>query len=316
MDGTAAVSAESPESRSDNGKPQPIGRIIANKALRPPLKAPAPKPVPPPPRPQSARSLGYSFVPYPEELAALERAGTLPPSQLRVLTLRRFANPMTGEWFTTTQEVAVLIGTDRSTAQKALRLLERAQYLHIRHLRSHTVELVVYFGGFAEPEHVKEGLAPLRWDSNSTVAGTVNAHGSPQSGPPSHSSGSRTIGSTVPRVDSNPHDLGTPPKNMRQEEIRDGNKGSFSTAGYPQNARWRRVQDFIPDMHDEAVVQELARKMGEEYINNFLDLRRLFGLRRLEHACALALDRMLNRANPLRARPGAYVRWLLTNGKC
>lgn len=263
------------------------------------------------------RPLGYTFVPYPVELAEMEQAGALPPSQLKILTLRRFANPMTGEWITATKEVAQLAGVDRSTAHKAVRHLEGAQLLHMRHLRSRTVDLVLYYGGFAEPEHQKEGLPPLRWDANFTATVTTPASRTSQSGPVSHTASWPVPGSTKPGYQRSWALGGTAAKDVKNiRKIRNSNNEPISTGGYPQRRYWIPVADFMPEMHDEAVVQELARKMQEDYINNFLELRRRFGLSRLERACALALDKMLDRANPLRGRPGAYVRWLLMNGKC
>ena len=76
------------------------------------------------------------------------------------------------------------------------------------------------------------------------------------------------------------------------------------------------VENFIPTTHDESVIHDLATTLGEQYMNSFLALRRKYGLARLQRACGLAQDKSRDARFPLRQPPGAYVRWLLQNGKC
>ena len=76
------------------------------------------------------------------------------------------------------------------------------------------------------------------------------------------------------------------------------------------------TETFKPRHFEEAVVQNLARKLGEQYLNSFLALWRVHGLKKLEKACGLAEDKKNELRFPLRKSPGAYVRWLLQNGKC
>jgi hypothetical protein len=272
------------------------------------MEQPAPRPAP--------RSLCYPFVPFPVELAELERRHSLPPAQLRILALRRFAHPVTGDWMTTTQEVAQLIGTDRSTAQKALRALEAAHFLHLVHLRGRTVQLVISFGGFAEPTYRTAGKPALHWDADGTPAVTVGAHSPSQSSPSWHSAERTQNVSGKPLSAAGAYPFGTVPRLENERNIVRSNEEQISPDLSPPHPGLLPVATFVPSMHDEAVVQELARKMGEKYMNSFLSLRRVYGLARLERACGWAVDKRLNPHHPLRSRPGAYVRWLLQSGQC
>jgi hypothetical protein len=290
-----------------------VGQIIAKKRIRP-LAPPPEKPRPSASR--TGRPITYTFVPFPTELASLEKRQAFPPAHFRVLALRRFAQPVTGEWITSTEEVSRLIRSDRSTAQKSLRELEHAHFIHLRHLRSSTVQLLIYFGGFAQPGYRSEGLAPLRWDADFTDDPTDPAPGDSQSRGSSHSADYAETGSTEPRYVPDPESLGTVPR-MKNEKTKDIRSSSdLSTAESGEKSGLLSVFAYRPQMHDESVVQELARKMGEKYMNSFLAMRRQYGLNRLEKACALAQDKLLNPMHPFRKRPGAYVRWLLTNGIC
>lgn len=290
-----------------------IGQILARKKLRP-------APQPEPPRPARRPSYGpitYIFVPFPVELADLERRQSLPPAELHILALRRFANPITGEWLTSTQEVARLLRVDRSTAQKSLRSVEDRHFIHVRHLRSRTVQLQIYFGGFAQPGYRQEGMSPLRWDADFTADGAVPAHGWSQSYASTHSAGSQDSGSTEPTYVPDPEALGTLPKTKNvKEEKEDIRSKQLSPGGLGENSGLSPVSTFVPQIHDESVVQELARKLAEPYMNNFLALRRQYGLSRLERACVLAQDKLHDTKHPFRKRPGAYVRWLLNSGVC
>src|SRR5437016_5258806 len=115
------VSSPDPEPSRTSGTLQSVGQILATKKVRP-----APAPAEPSSRPavRSAFPITYRFVPYPLELADLERREAMPPACLRLLALRRLADPITGELLTSTEQVARLIGCDRSTAQKAMRIVE------------------------------------------------------------------------------------------------------------------------------------------------------------------------------------------------
>lgn len=103
-------------------------------------------------------------VPYPAELASMERRQALPSAQIRILMLRRFADPIQGEWETTTAEIVRLTRASRSTVHKALRALERARWLHIRYIRTNATRLVISFGGFGDASYLREGKLPLVWD--------------------------------------------------------------------------------------------------------------------------------------------------------
>jgi hypothetical protein len=118
----------------------------------------------------------YAFIPYPVELADFERRGLLPRATTRILGLRRFADPVTGEWVTTTEEVTDLVGSGRSTAQKHLRWLEAEGFLHLSHVRSRTVQLAVSFGGFTQPPYRAVGKPPLRWDAEYVSDGKRMSH--------------------------------------------------------------------------------------------------------------------------------------------
>ena len=265
---------------------------------------------PTPPR----RSLGYTFVPYPAELAEIERQHLLPPTHVRILALRRFANPTTGEFSTTMKEIARLIGVDRSTVHKALRTLEKSQFLHIRRIRSRTVHLVVCFGGFVEPEYLKEGDVSLRWDNRSTPPRTVRALCAPQKTTVPHTAESAVIGSGSPNSASHSEIDRTAPR-IENRDIRNY-EYSLSLRTTTGGAQLVPVDKFVPQSSDEMVVQELAMKLGEAYINSFLALRRTYSLARLERACGIALDKRREPDFPLQNPPGAFVRWLLQNGKC
>jgi hypothetical protein len=117
-------------------------------------------------------SVRYPFVPYPVELADMERRRVIPEPQLRILALRRFADPATGNWETTTEEIVRFIRAGRSTAQKALRQLEQAQYVHLRDVRGRTVRRVVSFGGFPAPTYPTERKPALRWDEKIVASGS------------------------------------------------------------------------------------------------------------------------------------------------
>jgi GAF domain-containing protein len=106
------------------------------------------------------------FVPYPVDLARLERRAALPPSQLNILALRRFADPSTGEWETTTGEIAELVGVSRPATQKALWALQRQRYLYFYYVRGRTVRVVVMFGGFPAPAYRGQGRLALQWNSD------------------------------------------------------------------------------------------------------------------------------------------------------
>jgi hypothetical protein len=293
-----------------------VGQIIAKKKIRPP--SPAPRESAPPAQ-RSARPITYPFVPFPAELASLEKRQVLRPAQFRILALRRFAHPVTGEWLTSSAEIAGLIRSDRSTVQKSLRELEHAHFIHVRQLRSRTVQLLINFGGFAQPKHRLEGLAPLRWDAEFIVEDAAPAHRSSQFEGSRHSANGLENGSTEPHYELEPEARGTLPrtKNIKDKSIRSSNNNSeLSTATPVEKSGLIPVFDFQPQTHDESVVQELARRMGEKYMNSFLSLRRQYGLIRLEKACAHAQDKLLNPKNPYRKSPGAFVRWLLTTGIC
>jgi GAF domain-containing protein len=113
------------------------------------------------------------FVPYPVDLAELERRGALPPSQLEILALRRFADPMIGEWETTTGEIAQLVGISRPATQKALWALQRQRYLYFYYVRGRTVRVVIMFGGFPSPAYRRQGRLALRWNSHLTTSGMM-----------------------------------------------------------------------------------------------------------------------------------------------
>ena len=288
-----------------------VGQIIAKKRIRP--AAPAPKkesaPVARPTRP-----ITYPFVPFPTELASLEKRQVYPPAHFRVLALRRFAQPVTGEWITSTEEVARLIRSDRSTAQKSLRELEHAHFIHLRHLRSSTVQLQIYFGGFAQPGYRSEGLAPLRWDADFTADPSRRAPSNPQRRGPAHSAQHPESGSAEHQYEVESEALGTAPRTKNEDTtIR---LDDFSTSSPVDNKGMLPVMGFVPQINDESIVQELARKLGEKYMNNFLSMRRRYGLNRLEKACVLALEKLRDVKHPFRKRPGAYVQWLLVNGIC
>lgn len=312
--GTSQPGSPAPPPRSTEPTLQHVGRFVVKRVPRHVQQPPetSPKPVSTP-RP-ATRTIGYAFAPYPVELADLERRHALPPTQLRILALRRFANPVTGEWVTSTREVAELIGVDRTTAQKALRLLERSHGVHIRHLRSRTVQLVLSFGGFSQPEYRHDGKAPLRWDPDFTPDPTEQAQWPSQKSRFSHTAVGQGNGSSQPNL-AQPHGQeSTPPRiENRRKIIR---KETFSTGsgGKPQGLF--PVATFVPQSHDDAEVQELARKMNEAYVNSFFALRRQYGLNRLERACAFAQDKLYDPQHPFRSKPGAYVQWLLTSGVC
>ena len=297
-----------------SNSPQPMRAILVKKKVGLPAAATeqgeASRSVATPLR----RPLGYTFVPYPAELAEIERRSLLPTTQVRILALRRFANPTTGKFSTTMKEIARLVGADRSTVHRALRVLEKSQYVHIRRIRSRTVHVVVSFGGFVAPEYLKEGDPLLQWDSRNTPLHTVRALCTPQSASVPHTAEVAEIGSGSP----NSADHGEADRTVPRIENRDirNNEYSLSLRTANGGAQLVPVDKFAPESSDEMVVQELAMKLGETYINSFLALRRAYGLHRLERACGIALDKRREPHFPLQNPPGAYVRWLLKNGKC
>lgn len=260
------------------------------------------------------RSLKYSFVPFPVELAELERRALLPPAQIKLLMLRRFANPISGVWITSTRDVALLIGVDRSTAQKSLRILEQAQFLHMQHLRGPTVQLVLSFGGFSEPIHRRQGKMPLHWDAEFTGSAPVPAHSSSQYATSWHTGSERNSGLMKPGSAVFPNPSGTALRDIDQEnkdKIR--SKENFSTEKPETNPLLVPVETFQPQSHDESVVHELACKLGEKYLNSFLSMRRLYGLARLEKACALAQDKLHDIRFPFLPAGHRLRQWLLKN---
>ena len=311
--------------------PRPIGRILASKKPRPAPKVepaitadPGPPPDPvyePEPEqepPNRRRPLNFTFVPFPTALVDLELRQILPPVQLRVLHLRRFAHPVNGEWLSSTLEVAELVGCDRSTAHKALWSLCAARYLHIRYHRSSTVQLILHFGGFAHPGYLAEGKPLLIWDGPGTVPDAGFEHLGSQRGIRWHSADRQENGSNERGMPVLHTPAGTGPRNIKEEKEEFAVRYSkdFSPGLGKTPASYLLVESFQPSSHDESVVQELARKMGEKYMNGFLQLRRTYGRNRLEKACTLAADKRFDKKAPLRGRPGAYVRWLLESGKC
>jgi len=270
--------------------------------------APTPEPVTPP------RGVMYPFIPYPIELVEMERKGTMRPAHIRILALRRFADPQTGQFITSTKEVAELTGSDRSTAQKGLRAMEKAHFLHLRHARSRTTTLLITFGGFPQPLYGDDGKPPLRWDLSGTAYVPGVAQSPAQCQPPRHTPAQEHHGLGKPQ-----NALSTPPVgtggsyNETDTEHRDRSSFSVSLLG---SGKLKSVDDFSPQSHDESMIHDLAKRLGEPYMNSFLALRRKYGLARLQRACGLAQDKRDDVYYPLRQSPGAYVRWLLQNGKC
>ena len=276
--------------------------------------------VPAPPHGASAETAAsvsvvpYAFIPFPAELAEMERKRLLPPAHLRILRLRRFADPETGQFITSTKEVAALIGADRSTAQKGLRAMEAAHFLHLGHVRSRTTTLVITFGGFPHPLYTGDGKPPLRWDLAGTPREAGSAHSPAQWHRPSHTPGDSNHGLEKPRSAISTPPVGTRGSyNETDTEQRDRSSFSVSLLG---SGKLKSVDDFSPQSHDESVIHDLAKRLGEPYMNSFLALRRKYGLARLQRACGIAQDKRDDAYYPLRQSPGAYVRWLLQNGKC
>lgn len=58
------------------------------------------------------------------------------------------ADPESGQWWTTTLEVARLIDAHRSTADRVLRTLEEKGFLYVQRVRHGTTQLVISFGRF------------------------------------------------------------------------------------------------------------------------------------------------------------------------
>lgn len=304
-----AVDKATPESSRTviHGQAAPLGYVLKKRAPAPSPPVSAVPPTPPPPVP-APRTLGYPFVPYPKELVEMERKHELSPTQVRILLLRRFADPTTGQWITSTKEVARLIDADRSTAHKGLRALQKALCLHLRQIRSRTTQLVVWFGGFMQQDYVDEGLPPLRWDRSGTLPTQGSAQSGALSGTPPHTPGLSDSGSTEPSSGMVGEIGGTATSKSNGRDIRNNE--------YTNGANLTLVDKFVPQSHDESVVHDLAKKLGEPYMNSFLKLRRTYGLGRLQRACGLALDKAQDTKYPLRERPGAYVAWLLQNGRC
>lgn len=295
--------------------PQPVRAILVKRAKGLPRPAAALLETPAPAAPPVPMPI-YPFIPYPVELAEMERRRALPAMLLRLLALRRFAHPLTGEWITTTREVAQLIGADRTTAQKVLRTAERAQYMHIRDARTRRVHRVITFGGFSDPEYRSEGKPPLRWD---TANGTPSAQPTAQSSVRPHTAPEANPGFEEPKSASAGASVGTVPVTNNERRVR-SNKYNYEYEHDDEHedgrSRLLPVENFQPQSHDESVIQELAQRLGEQYMNSFLALRRTYGLAPLQRACGLARDKLQDTQYPLRERPGAYVRWLLRNGKC
>lgn len=316
LDKEVPITHEAPHqpSHSEDDMLQPVGPTLAARAAQ--AVSQGSHGTPPKPAARSApHPIRYPFIPYPLELADMERRQTLPPAQLRVLGLRRFAHPFTGEWVTTTREVARLIRSDRSTAQKALRALEQAHFLHLTHHYLGTVELVVWFGGFADPGYRKQGKPALHWDNGSTPGPTVQAQGRSQLGGSWHSYRNGYSPSTRPFSGDVVSGDGTVYKSSKyKENIRSREK--LSTDGFPHVVPLIPVGTFVPGNRDEAVAQELARKLGEKYMNSFLSCLRVYGLERLERAYARTQDKRHDPSYPLKGQAGAYVRWLLHSGSC
>lgn len=297
----------------------------------------------------SAESPKPAFLPWPVELVDLERRQALSPVRLGVLMLRRFADPETGLWETSTQGVADLLHVGRSTAQKNLRWLEQHQYLHLRDLRGRTVRRQMLFGGFSHPEHTKLGLPPLRWDADFTPAETKRGDDPELSTPVEYSARKTDSGSEKPRSETRAtsertvpprtyneprtnHDHHEPqthepekgisnPNVTNEPRTNEPNERSESADGdlvdnAPQGATLTPVATFQPRRYEHFRVKEFARKLGEEYINSFLALERRHGIKRFERACRMAQVKLQDRTFPLRQKPGAYVRWLLQNGHC
>ncbi len=272
------------------------------------------------------------FIPYPVELVGLERSEALPQTQIRVLMLRRFADPTTGVWESSTKEIARMLHCGRSSVQKILRKSERERYVHIRDHRGRTVRRSLHFGGFPQPLHKKLGLPPLRWDADFTEAGTETVQPRESSTPVENSDGRQDSGSIKRKNESPDAGEGTVPTPTNSErtndeptnhndheklilnETNETNERNEQRAA--KKAAFTRVADFEPRSEVESIVQALAAGLDERFINSFLALQHEYGLPRLQRACGLAHHKLRDRKHPLRKRPGAYVRWLLQNGQC
>jgi hypothetical protein len=296
-----------------------------NLSVAPPPEEPATH-LPPPP-------VLYPTVPYPVELAEMERCSDLPRTQLQILALRRLAHPVTGLWITSTEEVAERVGVDRSTAQKHLAALARTGFLHMTYLRSSTVRRAIWFGGFPEPGYRDKGWPPLRFDPvDSTSERTESAQPKTQRHPPLHTAPDSTRGSAKPKTGQTsepPHTEDTRRTNndivndrvfnnddQRFRDNDNNSDGSFSVPRYAIGRGLIPVGQFQPRSYAEIRVKDFARRLGERHVNSFLELARRYGLERLEQACRTAQAKTHDSMYPLRENPGAYVRWLLQNGKC
>src|SRR5207244_88561 len=141
-----------------------------------------------------------------------------------------------------------------------------ARFLHITYQRGRTVQLILHFGGFAQPGYLAEGKPPLIWDDENTAANNWPAHRRSQNATPWHSAKSQTLGSTeaLNKVVHIPE--GTVPRVKKKEKediIR--SKRALSTNLGKTLVSYLPVATFKPSNHDESVVQELARKTGEKY---------------------------------------------------
>jgi len=204
------------------------------------------------------------------------------------------------------------------------------------------VRRTFFFGGFPQPLHQKLGLPPLRWDSDFTDPGTEKGQHIESSTPVENSAGRQDSRSTKRKIWSADSGEGTvpPPTNNErtnneptnhndQEELLLNEPNERNEQDEPrerpendpvekpeERVRFTRVIDFTPRSEAESIVQALAAGLNERFINSFLALEHQYGLPRLQRACGLAHHKLRDRKHPLRQRPGAYVRWLLQNGKC
>ena len=272
-------------------------------------------------------SVTYDHIRYPVDLVELEKRDALPPTLLKLLTFLRFADPRTGAWETTTLEVAKLLHSGRSTAQKTIRSAEQRGYIHVRHDRGRTVRLTIVFGGFPVPEHLKLGLAPLRWDREFTEPSTVteqqksnpqpvenSAAGPDQVLPKPNPAASPTSQGTVPQT-NNVHNVRTNDvrtndderdRLLKNEQFVNERFVATTAVDKPKTRKsYTPVADFVPRDAEEETVKHLAALLGERWINPFLWAYKELGLRTLQEDCGAALGLM--RAGKLRGRPGQYV---------
>lgn len=281
--------------------------------------------------PSDGSPLSYASIPVPLELIEMDIREIIPKNLARLLYLRMRANPLTGLWETTTQDIADLLILERVTIQTLLRQGAQHGFIHVVYRRARLGYTSVYFGGFPQPAHIELGMAPLRWDKNDVPsvvpaaterrpAPRILGDGKPRTAPAEDVTRGESAALDTRKRNLLPNTNSESNESTRRVNIFSNDSNEFvrdaAVENTPLQDKLVPVSAFNPSNRDEETVRDLAAGLGEKYVNSFFSLSLRFGLKALQRTCGIAHGKLRDRRHPLREKPGAYVQWLLENGKC